>query len=260
MTQNSLTIRMEEEGLGLPFDAFADVVFQTIHALRGIDRGMSSEHSLSAKWVISYASMNSPLTLTLTALPAKHGVGIRDAVSCFLEDTGRLEQGLAARHLTPGQQNWAKKIGGALNKGIKSLTFSSNGTTIEVTQRIAAAVAQLGSATTYEIGSVEGRLEVISVHGGRDMVKVWDNRWNVVVECFVSDAQLADSKSALRHRVVVRGQIQYKGGRPRAITDVYDIYAIPDDSELPKVEDLEPIDLFGETEPAVYLRGMTDDD
>lgn len=269
MERQKLTITITEAENGeLPFEAFAAVVTQTIRILRDLDRGLSEQHQPSAQWQIIGASMSSPMSLTL-APKAVRGRKLNDAISPFLDDLARLEQGQPARHLSRGMQQRARKIVDSLGNGIVAVDFRSNGTTVCPTRNVASTIAGSLSATTYtespnaviyEIGSIEGTLDVISVHGGKDSVKVWDSRFNVPVLCQVSDQQLEDAKEALGNRVVVRGRIKSIGNRPQAVVDVFSIQAIRRNDELPQPDRVGPIDLFGDSEPADFLRSVPDDE
>jgi hypothetical protein len=108
-------------------------------------------------------------------------------------------------------------------------------------------------ANASEVGSVEGLLEVISVHG-QETIKVWDARFGIAVSCHVSSLQIEEAKQFLGRRVAVRGRILHEHNRPKEVIDVFDIRALLD-KDAPQIESFAPIDLMGGEEPADYLRG-----
>lgn len=253
MRHKSITIKIEADDSGLLLNAFADVLFGTVRILRGIDRSLSPNHNLSSVWQISKASMQSPLVLTLE--PRAIQEDSIDVIGPFLDDMQRLENGESSKYMTSGLQQHAKKIVETYAKGIRSLTFSSNGTEVHATQRIAASVSESLNVETYEVGSIEGELDVISVHGGKDSIKVWDSRFGSPVICIVSDMQLEEAKQALGRRVVVRGRIRLQGSKPQTMLDVFDIRVMREDDDLPQPNSVGPIELFGDADPVDCLRG-----
>lgn len=256
MPPKTITIRIEEEDNRLPFNAFFDAVAGTVSILKDIDSEMSTEKKQSLEWDISSVSMHSPLEFTLEAIPYDESMR-RDPITPFLDDVNRLERGEKAHFLNQKQQNRLKKIVGALDKGIRSITFNSNGNAAKVSRVIVDTIMDYSvkKSDHYEIGSIEGRLEVISVHG-KDSIKVWDRRFNDEVTCTLSDEKLEEAKRALGKRVKIRGRIKYHKKHPKYVVDVFDIRVLREIKELPQPDKIGPIDLFGDEEPADILRGI----
>ena len=91
-----------------------------------------------------------------------------------------------------------------------------------------------GGATA--LGSVEGRLEAINVHGTRTFT-VWDRVTGADVRCtFPKDSSwTARIKSLVECRVLVVGTVHYlRDGQPYAITELTDILDRTPDPSLPK--------------------------
>jgi hypothetical protein len=208
------------------------------------------------RWGIVNVSMRSPIQLTLEPSQIQADSRTIDVIEPFLDDLARLERGEKPQYFTPDLQARAKDVVSVLGHGIRSIRFNSNGHEARPTLRVAARVDEL-TERYYEIGSIEGRLEVISVHGG-DAVMVYDARWRSRVKCLVSDAQLEQAKALLGKRVMVRGRIRCEYKRPKEVVDVFEIQPLGDSSGLPQVGDIAPVDLFGDSEPADYLRGEED--
>lgn len=112
------------------------------------------------------------------------------------------------------------------------------------------------SGSYVEVGSIEGTLEIASVHGG-DHIKVYDARFGCGVGCAVSPRQFDEALTYLkrRSRVIVRGVIRFAGNRPKEIAEVFDIRELPGPSNRIAIGSIRPINLTGGKEPAVYLRG-----
>ena len=88
------------------------------------------------------------------------------------------------------------------------------------------------------LGSLEGTLEVIDVHGA-PTVTIWERVSRSPVRCTIPDEDvwIARVKSLLGKRVTVTGDIRYfANGLPRAISDVTRIEDATPDPALPRAE------------------------
>lgn len=256
MFTKRIVITLDHDGPIVPYDAFVTVMQESVDLLRAVDCAKAGTSRPNMRWGISAVSMHSPIQVTLES----SALGDRevDAVAPFLQDISRLERGERPLYFNPEMQSRAKKLVSVLGRGIRAIRFNSNGLEVKPTQRVAARVDEL-TERYFEIGSIEGRLDVLSVHG-RDSITVWDARWHCAVKCLVSEAQLREAKDLLGHRVSVRGRIKCEHKRPKEVVDVFGMQSLGDSSSLPQAEDVAPVDLTGGQEPADYLRGTGDDE
>jgi len=94
----------------------------------------------------------------------------------------------------------------------------------------------LGTAVA-DYGSIEGKLQTISVRGGFHVI-VYDDLTDERVRCVTDDTQLPTVVKALGKRVAVSGVIRYrKTGEPISVR-VEDIDIFPDDADLPTADDV----------------------
>lgn len=251
-----LTIVIEHDRSGVNFDGFLAIAGNTVRILRGLDRAASKDNKNTAEWKIRKASMNSPFHLTIEPHQISSKIPLNDSLSPFIEDLRRLESGQGAKHMSLEMLRQSKKIVGALNGSISAISFITDDDEVRVTQRLAASADETlkSDEEYYEVGSVEGTLELINVHGV-EQIKVWDTRYKTPVTCVVSSTQIEDAKEYLKKRVIIRGLIAHKDGVPKSIEDVFDVRCLPDDESLPKPETISPIDLCGDIDPVDYLRG-----
>lgn len=254
MTQK-LRITIEEEAGRVPFDGFLMTVSQAVHILRGLDRVVSRADEPTANWSIIEATMRSPMAITLEPTQACAERTMADAINPFLLDIDRLEKGLPTKYMTASLRERAKKLVGVLGRGIRSITFSSNGTEVRPTQRVAAAVDELrpGGRPFEDSGSIEGSLDILSVHG-RESATVYDEKSGKAVPCRLTAGQIEEAKELLGKRVIMRGVIRYERAQPHEIVNVFGILPLGGTQELPQPDKIGPID-FGDVEPADYLRG-----
>jgi len=262
--KQKLIIILGHDGKGVPFDAFETVTRTTVRLLRGLDfNTLTEEKPKITQWQISQISMQSPLHLMLEPVSVEISDD-RDLVGRFIEDINRLESNKRPKYFTPKMEQSAKIITRAFYNGINSIRFVSDDIEAKPTQHLAANVdeAMKQNAPYFEVGAIEGYLEAISVHN-RDTVQIWDSRFNIAVECNISEYQLKEAYEYLRPRiaegkkvrVAVRGNIKYKARRPKTVVDVYDIRMLRDSQHLPQPEDIGRVDLTGDIDPVDYLRG-----
>ena len=82
--------------------------------------------------------------------------------------------------------------------------------TIEISGRASANIDQLIRVQQHSIGSVEGRLETISIHGRRPRFIVYDALTRKAITCkFHTEPWLDKVKDALGHRVNASGEVHY---------------------------------------------------
>ena len=222
MGTRELEIVIEHDGPTVPFDSFVAIARHTVWLLRTIDKTLTGEPTETAKWAISRISMASPLHMALTAVPARGNVVPRDCITPFIEDWNRLDRGEPPALFTPAMQRKAQELVGRYRAGgVRSVHFRSGSIEASPTQRVAAYVTELYDVYT-EVGSIEGKLDVIDVHGHEE-VKVWDDRYGRAVSCHVTALQIEKAKELLGKRVSVQGCIRCERRRPVEVVDVFEI-------------------------------------
>ena len=91
-----------------------------------------------------------------------------------------------------------------------------------------------------DLGTVEGALEAVSVHGQYE-VRIYEPVWSRSIRCVVNEEFLEVALSLFRRRVEVKGLIRYtKNGLPTSVK-VEGITPLPDPSELPSYKELKGI-------------------
>ena len=124
--------------------------------------------------------------------------------------------------------------------GAKSISVFTNGAQAVATigPDIAEKVGRILTADYYSLGSLQGALDTINVHGS-PTVTVWDRVSRMPVRCSIpkEDEWIAHVKGLLGKRVSVTGKIRYFiNGNPRSITDVTEIEDATHDPNLLRAE------------------------
>jgi hypothetical protein len=111
-----------------------------------------------------------------------------------------------------------------------------------------------------DLGSVEGTLEMLSVHEGYQC-NVYDNVSGRRVPCYYGKEQLETFRAAFNHRVVVSGLIRYdRRGEVKSVT-AERIVMFPDEPSLPRIDDMAGSipDLTGSLTTTKYVRRLRDE-
>ena len=92
-----------------------------------------------------------------------------------------------------------------------------------------------------DFGTIEGRLETIQDRDGKLLLQVRDAMLRQNVRCYFAEEMLPAAFDMFRKRVEVTGIIHYRrNGSPISI-EVSQIEKLPDDSELPTLDDVRGI-------------------
>ncbi len=112
---------------------------------------------------------------------------------------------------------------------------------VRLTKAMVAHVDQVTGDAPPRIGTVEGRLDSVNVHG-RPMFSIWERATGERVECVAGEGlTVEDLGAALGRRVAVRGRIRAsKGGEKRRI-DATDLHVFRSEQELPSADDVRGI-------------------
>ncbi len=105
---------------------------------------------------------------------------------------------------------------------------------------IAKTIREDWKADYNDFGTIEGRLEAIQDHGNLQL-RIRDALLRQTVRCYIPDEMLKDALGNFRKRVEVHGNIHYrKNGTPISI-EVSKIDPLPDDDDLPGINDVRGI-------------------
>src|SRR5262249_45647922 len=89
------------------------------------------------------------------------------------------------------------------------------------------------------------------------VVRVWERLPERMIRCIIATDQLQHAKDLLGKRVAVTGRISYRNHKPTSI-QVERIDRMQEDSELPELKDIGPINITGGMSPEEYVRSLRD--
>jgi len=131
----------------------------------------------------------------------------------------------------------------------------------ELTNRaLLTAQGLLRTVVWEDLGSIEGSLETITVHGGNQF-NLWEAVTGRRVECYFRADQLEDVKAALGRRVRVEGRIRYNRRGEFTSIEVRSLEIIPRDEDLPPLDEMAGIapNITGDLSSEDYVRRLRDE-
>ena len=196
--------------------AFLDAVKNWLEVMADIDVAVSQKSKGSLEWVVSDLSTGS-LCMAFEAQSRVENLNVgsdvaREAVLGLrlLEDEGRTPPYLSEQGLN-SMKRLVKIIG---NHGVTGIHVNYQDSNAEATARASANIDQLLPTRYHSLGSVEGRLEMISLHA-RPRFVVYDSATNKAISCTFTNDWLDRVKEALGCRVNVEGTVHWNAkGEP----------------------------------------------
>ena len=257
----TLRLRITGEPRNITVRGFLAAIDNWLKILGDLDSAISGEPQGSLDWFVADLSKGSLVVEveSRSRLEEKNvGPDVADALVTGLQEIE--ERGASPPYLSESgmlkMRQLVRLIGreGASGFEVRHLDQS-----VEVSARASAAIDQLIRVQQHSIGSVEGRLETISIHGRRPKFIVYHALTRKAVTCkFEPERWLERVKDALGHRVNALGEVHYNvKGEPLRI-ELRELRTLRDEDELPSTSDLggnEP-DLTGEVTTEEYIRSI----
>jgi hypothetical protein len=254
---DSLTFSIQPDAETVSLNLFAKSVEDIRKLVRDVDYAVTRQHK-GRRWIISRLHSTLP---TMTIKSVVNGADTVEAIATGLRivATGisveppphfsgdALDDLISMRRLFKGRDRAQRII------------CSSDGTEVaSIDKGTAPKVERILRGTYTVLGSLEGTLDAINVHGPGTFT-IWDRLSGHPVRCtFPKEPSWVQRvKDLLQTRVLVSGEVAYfSNGAPRSITHVREIRDMTPDPSLPRAGFGSIPDLAGGKEPAEYLRSM----
>ena len=253
---DGLTFAINPATQSASIDLFTKALDDIRRLLRDVDYAINRERS-GRRWIISELHSSSPTISVRPLLGDEEMVGaiaagIRDVTTgtdqppqYFTEQV--LEDLKRMRRLFVGK-----------DRATSVVVSVDSQETATIRQDISQKANRILTSGYWNLGSLEGTLEAINVHGTPTFT-IWDRVSRSPVRCsFPNDAAWIENvKELLKSRVFVKGRIRYfANGIPRAITNIEDIFDATPDINLPKAEFGSIPDDAAAHDPVEFLRSI----
>lgn len=238
MKDNELSITIGGRDENVDARATLEVLAETIALLRDIE-AKQLDGRAKFKWVISQASKNSPLNLTMSGAPGHDRGSMVQVVELFLSCLGLLESGKSPPDWFDSPMlDRAKRIVKRIGHDISSVVYAGKSATLKITQRLAASVDMFQLPDKYrEYGELEGRLGQITAHGEAHEFCIYDPLTNRKIHCEFPLEEFSRVRDALTKRARVSGLVLFRRNDDAPLNvEVENWSIIPEDEELPSIE------------------------
>lgn len=227
---------VDVEGPRVTLRRLAKTASSALDLLTAVDSELSGRRGGGLEWIVSElegGSVHVGATPEVRAEDVDPEIADRvlDAVGEGLETI----EGAATRpaHFSDDALSHARNLTDALEEeGVERVRVRSNGRRVEVTRRLAGNVDDLLGGRLKSIGSVEGRLETIALHG-RAYFSVYDALSGGAVRCYFPSEMLEEVREALGRRVVVSGVLWSNRSGDLSSVEVRDLDVLPREEDLP---------------------------
>jgi hypothetical protein len=252
-------------------EAFIEAATAFLALLKSVDVSVHGRHMI--RWRLAELSYSSPATIVADGRPSRKET-LSDptprAAEALLDGIEALERhSPMLPEFSDEVLGYARTLGRLRGEGgIANVTLvganevpAAQPRMVSVTQRVAAAVDDVLGAKHRALGSVEGRLEGINIHGAYSL-NVFEVVHGKRVRCIFAPQDLEQVKVALGHRVLVMGEVQSSSrGHPVSVK-VTKLRLLKERGESPSVEDILRIDrsLTGGVESTQFIRERWDGD
>lgn len=257
-----LCITIEGQLGQIPFNTLATMARNSCDILQELDNAISAKPGGSMEWFVSGISTEASLTVAIEPKSKLKDVDYSPKVAeLFVDGLAHIQK----EHTTPP---YFSDYG--LRKALSiAKTLHRNGAEaikVEDIERKASglikadvvdSLKKLISIRYQEIGSVEGTLEVISVHG-YPRITIYHSITRRSVNCKFTPELLEVAKEGLGNRVIARGTVYFNYVNEPVKVDADGIEIMPKEKELPMAKDLRGMvpDFTGDMKTEDYLRSL----
>ena len=219
-----------------PIDLLEKSLVDIRRLLRHVDEAIYGA-SAQTQWMVRQLRSSAP---TITLQPER-GNGraveaVGDGVRIITAGTDEPPQYFTEQALEDLKKMRRLFSGKASAKSIYVLTNGERSATIE--KDISDKVSRILTAGYHNLGSLEGKLDAINVHGP-PTVTIWDRVTDAPVRCRLPKGEewIAQAKGLLQKRVLVAGKVHYfVNGAPRSILEVTHLEDASPDPSLSRAE------------------------
>jgi hypothetical protein len=257
----SLHLRITGEPRNITVRGFLAAIDNWLKILGDLDSAISGEPQGSLEWFVADLSKGSLVVEVESRSKLENRNVGPEVANAFVTGMQEIEEkGASPPYLSEtGMLRMRQLVRLIGREGASGFEVRHLDQSVDVSARSAAAIDQLIRVQQHSIGSVEGKLETISIHGKRPRFIVYHSLTKKAVTCkFEPEQWLEPVKDALGRRVNARGEVHYNvKGEPLRI-ELHDLRILRERSELPSTAELggSAPDLTGDTTTEEYIRSI----
>ena len=198
---------------------FLDAVGNSLEILAVLDASISMRQKPTLRWAIANLNMGSPAVMTLKALPPTTGKDVsQDVVNHYVDGLELLAQGTELpTFFSRDALNAAKRLADLTRGDELVVTVKAAHRSVQVSPRISANVDGLVNASYFSDGSVEGVIEMVTIHD-KSYCRIYDAIQGWGVPCYFKQGSIDEVSHALGKRASITGRLRSdRLGKPESM-------------------------------------------
>ena len=263
MAATEIAIIVDGESEHIEVQDFVAALESNVEILHDLDAALSMKRRGTLRWVLGALSYESPAIVTLHAIPTSEESDYGSEVAKAYLDG--LEQLRGGKTLPPSFSGDAleavKKLARLSTGGIKAIQVRHGQRSVDITERIAVNIDELISESYESTGSIEGTVEMVTIHGQR-YFRIYDAVHGWGVPCYFRPELFETVRFGLNERIIATGRIRSDRAGKTQSMNVQAIDLPPNIGKLPIPSDIRGIakGMTGGKPAEDYLRELRDDD
>ena len=219
MAATEITISVEGRTPDLLAQPFLDAVGNSLQILKDLDASIAMRRRPTLSWTIAHLSIGSPAVITLKALPPMTGKDVsQDVANHYVDGLELLAQGEALPTLFSNDAlNTTKRLADLTRGNERVVTVRTAHRSVRVSQRISANIDDLVNRSYDSEGSVEGVIEMVTIHE-HTYFRIYDAIQGWGVPCYFRQESIDEVRNALGKRASITGRLRSdRLGKPEAM-------------------------------------------
>ena len=219
MVAAEITVSVEGETPDLLAQPFLAAMGYSLEILKDLDASITMRRWPTLRWAIAYMHIGSPAVMTLKGLSPATGKDIsQDVVKHYVDGLELLRQGgQVPNFFTEDALNAAKQLADLTRGNERVVIVRTPNREVKVNQRISVNVDELIKNSYNSEGSVEGVVEMVTVHDN-NYFRVYDAVQDWGVPCYFRQERLEEVRNALGKRVSITGRLRSNRlGKPESV-------------------------------------------
>ena len=235
-----VTLKGDEANDGLRLSDLIDQLDAIKQVLNHIDKRVSGRKSPGLYYRITALSMNSPVTIEVEAVSKQKNSNYGpQVVARFGRDIRDVMNGTRPVDADIDLLESYKLLVQPLKKHVSQFIFQIEDDQIDIPKSLDAKVDLILGPDQVERGSIVGSLDVLDIHKGKNLFKVYPVVGPSSVKCHFAKGMFKDAVSGIDHFVRIHGELYYKKAEKFPhFMEVERIEVLPEEADLPKLSSM----------------------
>lgn len=258
--EQPMTITVAPKEMGrLRLSALTNVVNELVSAVRELEASKYEDESRPADWFVVGANVLPAGAIAFDLVP--DAARASTIANRFRIGLGRLAAGKEAPSEFGAEVlRHTYKALEYLDDGVASFNVTTPKGTTQASPALKSRVSRLVLPAYQEWTTIDGELKRIEWEDTRPRFVIVHALSGRRIRCEFAIEDLEKAKAAFPHRVEVRGMLRYNAMRQPVSIDIEEFTQIPDEHDLPSLDDLRGLNITGGLAPTEFIRRMRDDD